>query len=241
MALIQVTRATLGNKRLKPRTSFAFAAQVPFCSIVASEFGAIATSYPIFFLEQDGAFSPIALLSLADGRNLFVEADGGWSGGYVPAFLRRYPFGVQPNAEGIPGLVIDEDCGLLSDTEGEPLFGHDEQSDQASPVGQALQLISQLDLQVPPTRAVIAKIAETGIIQPITLGKPDGAEQQIGGLFAINETSLNALSDQTLVALRKDGALSVIYSHLVSLGHVPTLNGRAALRRAMAEARKRQN
>jgi hypothetical protein len=208
---------------------------------MASEFAAIATSYPIFFVETGGSLIPVALMGLSDSDNLFVEADGVWSGGYVPAAFRRYPFTVRPNEQGAPVLFIDDQCGLLSDSEGEPLFGTDEQSDLASPVGQALVTITQMDTQTAPTRALVAKIAETGIIQPITVAvDPSEAEKSLSGLHAINEAGLNALSDETFAELRRAGALLAIYAHLVSLGQVATVKSRSRFRLALAAARKGQ-
>ncbi len=241
MTLIPVTRETLGHKRLKPQTSFAFAAKASLCGIVASEFAAIATNYPIFFIQQEGGFTPAAMLGLSGDDNLFVEADGGWSGGYVPGVFRSYPFFVQKDEAGAPILVVDDQCDLLSDSEGEPLFGTDEASDLASPVGRALHIITQMDLETVPTRALIAKIAETGIIQPINLAVDRSeAEKVVTGLHAINEASLNALPDETLVDLRRAGALLPIYAHLVSMGQVQQLKGRGRFRLALAAARNAQ-
>jgi hypothetical protein len=240
MAFIQVTRATLGEKRLKPVTSFAFAAKTTVCEIVATEFPAIATCYPIFFVELEGALAPVALLALGEGDNLFVEADGGWSGGYVPGSLRRYPFAVQVNAQGAPTLLIDDQCGLLSDSEGEPLFGTDEASDMTSAVGKALQTITQLDVQTGPTRSLVAKIAETGIIRPVSLAnEQDEIARPFAGLRAVSESALNALPEEALLELRRAGALLPIYAHLVSLGQVAPLKARNRFRQAMAQARKK--
>jgi hypothetical protein len=239
MALIPVTRETLGSKRLKATPSYAFAAKAAICEIVAAEFARAATAFPIFFVQRDGALSPFTLFGLEPTENLYVEADGGWSGSFIPAALRRYPFVVQATAEGQPQLFIDDATGHLSDSEGEPLFGTDERSDLASPVGRALQSITLLDVQRGPTRALIARIAETGIIQPITIAADEGeATLPIGGLHAINEASLNALPDATLIELRSANALPLIYAQMISMGHVQTLKARRKFRQAMAAARQ---
>jgi hypothetical protein len=186
--------------------------------------------------------TPGALLGLNGDDNLFVEADGGWSGGYVPAMFRHFPFLLQNDKQGTPQLVIDEHCPLLSDSEGEALFGTDEQSDLASPVGRALNAIAQLQTQSGPTRAVIAKIKETGVLQPITLAvDASEAKRSLAGLHAIHAPSLDALPDETLLDLRRAGALMPIYAHLVSLSHVATLKARSRFRMAMAASRQSAN
>lgn len=239
MALIPVNRATLGGKRLKQTTSFTAFAKAPFVDIVGSEFAPVATCYPIFFMEREGHLVPVALMGLGATDNLFVEADGGWSGGYVPAIMRRYPFSVQTSAEGQAELLYDDASGMLSDDEGEPLFGADEEGDKSAAVARVLQLVSLLETQFPPTLATTAEIAATGIIKPISIMvEQDGEEKPLTGLHAINEAAFNALSDESWLALRRSNAITLIYSHLVSIGQVASLKARNKFRQAMAQARR---
>src|SRR3546814_5411689 len=66
-----------------------FAAETPFVPLVVGELAAAARCYPIVFAAGD---APIALLGL-ERINLFVDG-GRWADdSYVPAYVRRYPFG----------------------------------------------------------------------------------------------------------------------------------------------------
>src|SRR5262245_32764158 len=59
-----------------------------------SEFAAACRDYPLAFVSTDAgrSFSPVAVLGVASGENLFLR-DGRWDGSvYLPAYLRRYPF-----------------------------------------------------------------------------------------------------------------------------------------------------
>ncbi len=234
MALIPVNRETLGSKRLKPLTSFAHLAKVPVCEIAAIEFPAAALSFPIVFIQRNGLFSPVALFSLGGNDNLFVGADGRWTAAYVPALLRAYPFVVQGDGKGGLSLMIEDASGLLSDTEGEALFGTDEKSDDAAPVGRALKFAGETAVQGNATRMLIDKIAAAGIIQSLDAAPSPGAQPVATGLFMVDEARLNALSDQALLDLRQAGALGPIYTHLVSLGQMPQLRARHEARQAAA-------
>ena len=112
MAQIPVTKENLAKKRLKPLSNFNFLAEQPVVEIVAGEFSSVAAVYPIFFIERDGAYHPVALMSLISGQNIFVEADGAWSGYYLPAAFRRYPFTVVPqevDGKPTPVLMVEEE------------------------------------------------------------------------------------------------------------------------------------
>src|SRR5678815_4155353 len=63
--------------------------------ISAGEFPAAMRDYPIVFVRRSGDFdyTPMIILGLREGQNLFVMGDGKWDRRtYVPAYVRRYPF-----------------------------------------------------------------------------------------------------------------------------------------------------
>src|SRR5262245_463889 len=72
------------NKALSIIAGYSFAASASVVPIAAGEFGSVATSMPIAFIEDEGGYKAVAVLSPAGGRNLFVAANGQWLGRYVP-------------------------------------------------------------------------------------------------------------------------------------------------------------
>src|ERR1700761_6114129 len=92
MAHIPVIKDQLAKKRLKPVADFKWLANLPVVEVVVGEFSSTASTYPIFFVEREGGYTPIALMSLTNDQNMFVEPDGRWSGYYLPAAFRRFPF-----------------------------------------------------------------------------------------------------------------------------------------------------
>jgi hypothetical protein len=82
--------------------------------VAATEIPQAALEFPVLFVhtgERDASgkpgFSPIALLGLSQGENLFVDGPR-WDARYIPAFIRRYPF-LTANLRGAPtqGVMID--------------------------------------------------------------------------------------------------------------------------------------
>ena len=56
----------------------------------------------------------------------------------------------------------------------------------------------------------------------ITVKKESG-EQQIAGLFQVDEAALNQLPGEALLELRETGALLMAHCHLLSMQHLPVL------------------
>lgn len=230
MTLVPVNKETLGKKRLKPVTNYAFISKQPFCEIFAAESASVALTTPIFFMEKDGRTMPIALFALQAQDNLMVRADGSWGGDYVPAMLRLYPFSVgRDESASKPILLLDDASGLLSDSEGEVLYGEGDskEAEFAGVVGRAIQLISQLEGQSLYTKNLTDKIVQAGLLEPATVTFQEGGEQKTAtGLLSVNQEKFAALSDDTFLAMRKSGVLPLVYAHFVSLGLVQRLQAR---------------
>ena len=90
--IVPLTFSQHGKKRLLPVSSYAFAAKQTLIPAVVAEFSAAMHDYPIVFAEYGGEMTPLFLLGLAREENLFVDSQGKWRAGYIPATVRRYPF-----------------------------------------------------------------------------------------------------------------------------------------------------
>ena len=154
---------------------------------------------------------------------MLVAPDGRWLGGYVPAFLRSYPFALVPK-QGTDQLVlcIDTDSGLVVDgnAAGEDFIGPDGNISPA--LKKALDFLNALELSRRATDVAVAALAEAGIIQPWQIKlKAEQAERAIAGLYRIDEVGLNALADDAFLKLRKtSGALPIAYAQLLSMGQL---------------------
>ncbi len=221
MRLVPVTRESHYGKCLRPVSSFAYAAANSATEVVLGEISQVAACFPMFFTRQGNQFHLVALMGLAAGENLFVDSSGVWTTSYVPAALRAYPFllGANPS-DGQPTVMIDEDAGLLSEAEGEPLFGTGAEGADG-PLGRALRLLTQMSLEVNRTGTLITQLEQYGLLRPAAQG---GAE---GGLLTVDEAALNALGDEQFLALRRSGALAVAYGQMFSQAQLAQLQARA--------------
>ena len=226
MAHIPVNKETMAKKRLKPLADFNFLAELPVVEVVLGEFTSVAAAFPIFFIEREGGYTPVALLSLINGQNVFVEEDGRWSGQYLPAAFRRFPFtigGTLVDGKETPALLVDE--AMLSDTEGELLFGEDGNGDpEKSPIGRTMRLIAETDRHHSATRDLVKDLAALGLIRNSDLQvQLTGQSHNVTGLFSIDEKKLQELPDDQFLKLRHSGALSLAYIQLQSMGQVQRL------------------
>jgi hypothetical protein len=230
MRFVPVSPELHRGKFLRPLPSFAYAAGTPASEVVFSEVSQVAASFPMFFLQFEGINKVLALFGLAQGENLFVDRTGAWTGFYIPAMLRCHPFKLAAGAaNGELSILIDEDAGLLSDDEGEPLFGTAD-GEPNGPVARAIQLLTQLNIDGARTSEMVVQLGQLGLLKATSLNiDRQGVHQPLGGLMAVDEAALGALPEQEFLALRKSGALVLAYAQMFSLAQIARLQVKANL------------
>jgi len=112
---------------LKPGEIPEFARTLNAIPISYTEFGPVSRDYPIVFTsgDQGASYSPMAVLGLAAGENLFYGG-GGWAKGlYIPAYARRFPFcmaRVTLDKVEQQNRLICVEADHVDDRNGEPMF-----------------------------------------------------------------------------------------------------------------------
>jgi hypothetical protein len=237
---VPITKTTHTHLRWKRYTSYHFAAKDAVAPLVLQELPKAAMALPLAFIDQEGHYTPVALLGLHNGFNLFVAPDGRWIGGYTPATYRGHPFGLASTAEGQRVLCVDAESGLVG-LEGEsfkaPFF--DEQGQPSASIKAVLNFLEQVQANRVVTLKVCALLTQEGLIEPwpITLKSEEGeqTEQTIQGLYRVSKGKFNALGAKALHRLHQAGALPLIYGQLLSMQHLPLL-GKLADAHAKAKA-----
>lgn len=220
-----ISRETHRYKRLLPIPSYAFTKEQALVSLVGAELAHAVHNFPIVFAPAGESFALMGMLGLQPQKNLFVAADGRWLANYVPAFFRQYPFAVGLPAEGgEPLLCVDDDSGLISDTDGQALF--EVSGDPTEGLRKMMEFVSEIERNRTMTIRAVNALARHKLIIPWDITLPqakDKAPQQITGLFRVDEVALNALSDEIFLELRQAGALPIVYAHLLSLNCIDNL------------------
>lgn len=217
-----VSKIRHSAKRWKRYESYAFATKEVLVPIVAAEFAKACMAFPIAFTKTDTGITPVAVLGLVGGKNLFVAKTGRWIGGYIPAAFRGYPFrlGLTPKGERV--LCVDEASGLLvtlneDDTKKTEYF-FDEEGNPSIAINKVLDFLSQVDESRKATKSICNLLEVHGLIEPwpIVL-KAEQGDRHIEGLLRINETALNKLKSRAVTALYKENALMLAYCQILSM------------------------
>ena len=160
-----VSFARHADLSIKAVSDYRFAAHVNSVPLLASEIVPASADYPVVFtVTPDGAV-PVAVLGLQEGANLFVGEDGQWLGGYVPAFLRRYPFvfSTEDGGERLT-LCIDESyAGCNREDRGERLFDAD--GEHTLRLKSVLEFLKQYQVEFERTRQFCANLQALGLFE----------------------------------------------------------------------------
>jgi hypothetical protein len=209
----------LGVKQIAAPFSFLKTAHaVP---ITVSEFGVVATSFPIIFVGQEK--TPVAVMGIRQNENEYVDASGQPDpDSYIPAFVRRYPFvfANDPKTDRLL-LCVDTEAQMVSSQPDVAFFEGDKPSKFTE---DAIEFCKEFERQRRATVEFIEMIDKAGLFEQksvaFTPRDPQGnvgQTQKIADYWAISEDGLNALADQKFNDIRNTGALAAVYAHMVSL------------------------
>ncbi|MCA8929387.1 MAG: SapC family protein [Alphaproteobacteria bacterium] len=202
------------------QANYRFAANLVAVPIMASEFGAVALEYPIVFARGgDQAVGPLALVGLRDGENLFVSPEGQWTGRYVPALLRQYPFGFAEGTDTSPSLLcIDEASPLLrQDGTGEALF--DANGATTPYLNKIVEFANAMMRARKITQLLGERLKTLDLLseRKLTFTETDGRQSTVSGFATVDREKLHALPAETVQELLTSGVLELIHGHLLSL------------------------
>jgi hypothetical protein len=201
-------------------------------AVFPTEFEAVQRDYPILFARGDaGDCQAVALLGLDRDENLFLGEEG-WTGGYVPALLRRGPFSIGRSAGQEPMIHVDlDDPRVARGGGGEPVFLP--QGGNAPLLERASAALQTIYAGVEAEAAMYPALDALGLIQPVAVevALSETETYQLPGFHAIDTARLAALGDADLGRLHRSGFLHGIHMLLASLGNIERLAALKAARR----------
>lgn len=221
------------NWSVETGVDFAYSRNTNSVPLMNVEFEHAVGEYPIVFVTTGSEeIMPVAVLGLQTRQNVFIAADGGWRGSYIPAFIRRYPFIFAADAEQKQfTLCIDESfAGCNEDQRGESLF-----ADESKPspfLSRILGFLGEYQSQHQKTRAFTSVLKEHGLLEEVRadVDTPGGERTSVSGFLAIQRERLLALPDEVLAGFVRNDYMGLIYLHWRSLSRFPQLarDGQAA-------------
>ncbi len=222
---VPVTRQRHGSWSIKAGSSYEFARDVNSVPLMVAEFGSAAPEYTIVFGGASGDVIPVALLGIRDAENLYVDEQGAWTGRYVPAFLRRYPFvfsSDNPNeADAVFTLCVDEEfAGCNDEGRGERLFDADGERTQY--LQNVLGFLQAYQVQFQRTKIFVARLEAMGLLEPMQaqFTLRNGQRATLSGFSVVNRDKLKGLTGEQLAELMQADELELIYQHLSSLANL---------------------
>lgn len=211
----------LGVQRMEKPFGFAKAGHV--VPLTVAEFTFAAISYPIIFAGPEHL--PLAVMGINTGENLFINEDGSFvAGGYVPAYIRRYPFVLAADeAQQRMVVCIERGAAIFTDRKKADLPLFDDAGEPSEYTQNAIKFCEDFEGERRRTESFIKLLLDLDLFEQresiFNMPKDDGTFEpvKLAEYFAVSETKLNALPADKLVELRDNGALEKIYNHLTSL------------------------
>jgi hypothetical protein len=226
---VPLNRETQEKLTLSPGPhGFKFAAATQFVLLAGVEFFDAGRQFPIIFTATaDKNILPVALLGLEKGENLFVSDEGAWSGNYIPAYIRRYPFITTESNEGKMIVCYDEAFDGFNLKGGAPLFEGGEPTAKMQEIQSFLQ---DYYMQMKKTGQFCNQLLETKMLRQIDAqaNMSDGRTYPLKGMLVVDEQKLAQLPDADIVKLYRGGQLALIYAHWMSLRNFGVLIDRKA-------------
>ena len=220
VALDKIKHKTL---KLSSIDSMSFANEMTHIPVTVNEVIMVGSVFPIVF-SADEDTSLISLVSLGNG-NLGVNEEGKWMSGYIPSFLRKYPFAFANSAENTEKKVvlIDEESSVFSRSKGKQLFK--KSGEESDVLKNAVEILLSFEKQMHITKNVSKIILQSGILEDgsIAIGKGDDRKVLVNGFKVVNREKLYALSDDILADWVRKGIITLIEAHIKSLDTIQFL------------------
>lgn len=217
--LNQEKHRDLGFKR---GPDYRFAADMNAVAVGLGEIETAARYFPIAFLKEG---PPVAILG-SQSRNRFVDDQGRWTAGYVPAMLRQYPFilGQTDKADQFQ-LLFDENASqivkLNGDQEVKALF--DGEGALSSDMQQVQSFLQQVYTEGKKAEALTGLLREQGLLtdRQITVNEGETRRALMSGFQTVDMDKFRALDGAVLADWNRRGLLGVVFAHAWSMANLP--------------------
>jgi hypothetical protein len=195
--------------------------------VAGTEFPLAARDYPIVFAKDaEDKLVPVAMLGLRQNQNLMVGADGAWRGGYIPAYIRRYPFilannGQDPNSFAV---CVDETySGFNTVGEGDRLIS--DAGEYGETLASSVKFLEEFHKHSEITATFCRAVADADLVESMqaNISMKSGTSFSLAGLFCIPRNKIKAMSPALLKDFVDRDYLDLLYLHIYSLSNLDKL------------------
>jgi len=195
--------------------------------VVAQEFSAIASEFPIVFVKnsETGQFISVAIMGLQSGINLYCQSKQ-WPAAVTPLGFSNAPLSLVKSTSNTEQLMVclDEESECCSQESGQALFNA--KGEQTPYLEKRIKALLDMADFTRQTQGICQLLAEKQLLTSRQLSVNLGTDKepcQIDGIYLVDEAKLNKLSSEEFAELRSKGLLPIIYAHLNSLHQIGRL------------------
>jgi len=191
--------------------------------ITIDEFYKASRSQPIVFSQnKSGEYAATILLGLTENKNSFLDNDGKWvDAEYIPAYIRKYPFIFVKDKEQLI-LAYDENCKEVNEKTGKKLF--DQDGNESKYLENTMNFLTNYHQSSLKTNLFVKQLDELGLLEDANVSMTVKEKKvTFTGFKKVSEEKLNALTDDQIMQLIKNGSYKLISAHLISLGNFEKL------------------
>lgn len=212
--------------KFKTISNFLFAAQTVSVPITVAEVSKAALYYPVVFSaagEEGGQLQyamPRAVFSFVAECNPFINKKGTWLASYVPAHIRRYPFALSAVGDTDKyALMLDVESPNIKKRGGDLLF--DEDGKLSPALERAQSFAKKYHQDVLLTRSMMIELEKSNVLVPyqFAIGNKENP-RRIRGFRVVDPKRLAALDDVTLAGWVRNGVMSLVFAHMISMDNV---------------------
>jgi hypothetical protein len=230
---VMLDSARHGNAGIRNLASYAFAKGTNAIPINIAELHLVAKHYPVVFSATQ---EPVLLAIVGlEQKNDFVNHKGEWKKDvYIPAYVRRYPFILTDISHTQQlALCVDEDADhYVANASTNATRFYDEGKPSAM-AKHALEFCTIFQSHFGATRAFASAMREEGLLvdHQSDVKFNDGHKLRLRGFQVVDQTKMDALTDEKIIAFHKNGWLPIIYFMFQSQSNWDTLVDLAAATR----------
>jgi hypothetical protein len=115
---------------------------------------------------------------------------------------------------------FDAASAALAGSEGEPMFTPE--GEQSKLMTEIVGQLEKLEVEIQRTQNICRLLRDLDLLQEMRYDAtlPDGSKLSLDGFLVIDEAKLNALADDKVLDLHKNGILGLIHAHYISMGNI---------------------